>query len=491
MTENENSYKHILKAIGFFGSSQLIQILTGIIRTKVIAVVLGATGFGIISVLQNIVQIFTSTGILGFDTGSVRKIALIKNLNDSNQLARIVAITKSWFKGLAITASLFCLAFCYPISYLAFSSHDYALLIAFLFISVFFTILGRANYTILQATNNVEPMVKVSIFGNILSLAAAIPLYLIFGLQGIVPSLIITSIIQFFFAWKYADKLRIAKVTVARAESWNEGKDTLRFGIAVMVAAVANTLTMFLIRAFIIRRLGLDSAGLFQAVWTISNTYMLMVLNSMSADYFPRLSAVSEDKARMDKAINEQTFVVLNIITPVIVLIMVFGQQILRILYSSEFIEVEKLLNWQLLGTFLKVASWPMAFIMLAKGKGTHFVFSEISFFLVYFICVFVLFPYFGLDATGVGYLLAYVFYFVLIFLYAKTLFAYHWPSKNLQTFIVASVLIILAFGLGYITGMWKVAFGLIILALSIFWAYRNLREIIDFKSIMRKIRKR
>lgn len=137
LSEKENSYKHILRAIGFFGSSQLIQILTGIIRTKVIAVVLGAVGFGLISVLQNIIQLFTTTGLLGFDTGSVREIAVEKNSNDSNRLSTIVSVTKTWFVGLAITASFFCLVFCYPISVWTFSDESYALSIALLSIAVF------------------------------------------------------------------------------------------------------------------------------------------------------------------------------------------------------------------------------------------------------------------------------------------------------------------------------------------------------------------
>lgn len=483
MSERDNSYKHILKAVGLFGSSQAIQILTGIIRTKVIAVVLGAVGFGLISVLQNIIQIFTTSGVFGFDTGSVRRIAIEKD--NRERLAFIVSVTKKWFLWFAFLASSVCLIFCYPISLWAFDDSSYAIKIAFLSISVLFAILGKGYYSILQGTNRVSSMVKVSIFGNILSLALSIPLYLLFGINGIVPSLIIFSVLQFFFAWRYVSYMRIESVKVSLREAWHSGKKTLRLGIAIMISALVNTLTMFLLRVFIIDEIDIAAAGLFQAVWTISNTYMLLVLNSMSADYFPRLSAVSNDNSLVRKAIDEQTYVVINIITPIVIFVMIFGKQILNILYSSEFVMISDLLNLQLLGTFLKVASWPMAFILLAKGKRLHFIFSEISFFLVYFLLTYFLFPALGLNATGVGYLAAYIYYFIVIVLYAKNISNYHWNIDNLNLVSISSIFILAAFSVAYLSDLPKFIIGAILILISGYYSIMNLNKIIDVKAFI------
>ncbi len=489
MSERDNSYKHILKAVGLFGSSQVIQILTGIIRTKVIAVVLGAVGFGLISVLQNIIQIFTTSGVFGFDTGSVRRIAIEKD--NSNRLSFIASVTKKWFLWFAFLASSVCLIFCYPISLWAFDDSSYAIKIAFLSISVLFAILGKGYYSILQGTNRVSSMVKVSIFGNILSLALSIPLYLLFEINGIIPSLIIFSVLQFFFAWRYVSYMRIGLVKVSLREAWHSGKKTLRLGIAIMISSLANTLTMFLLRVFIIDEIDMAAAGLFQAVWTISNTYMLLVLNSMSADYFPRLSAVSNDNSLVRKAIDEQTYVVINIITPIVILVMIFGKQILNILYSSEFVMISDLLNLQLLGTFLKVASWPMAFILLAKGKRFHFIFSEISFFLVYFLLTYFLFPALGLNATGVGYLAAYIYYFIVIVLYAKNISNYHWNRDNLKLVSISSIFILVAFSVAYLSDLPKFIIGAILIIISGYYSIINLNKIIDVKAFINKLIRR
>ncbi len=489
MSERDNSYKHILKAVGLFGSSQVIQIITGIIRTKIIAVVLGAVGFGLISVLQNIVQIFITSGVFGFDTGSVRRIAIEKD--NRERFAFIVSVTKKWFLGFAFFAASVCLLFCYPISLWAFDDSSYAIKIAFLSLSVLFAILGKGYYTILQGSNRVNSMVKVSIFGNVLSLALSIPLYLIFGINGIVPSLIIFSFLQFFFAWRYVSSMQIESVKVSLREAWHSGKKTLRLGIAIMISALVNTLTMFLLRIFIIDEIDIAAAGLFQAVWTISNTYMLLVLNSMSADYFPRLSAVSNDDSLVRKAIDEQTYVVINIITPIVIFVMIFGKQILNILYSSEFVQISDLLNLQLLGTFLKVASWPMAFIILAKGKRFHYMFSEISFFVVYFLLTYFLFPTLGLNATGVGYLVAYIYYIIVIFLYAKNLSNYHWNAINIKLVFISATLILTAFAVAYLNDLPKFLIGVVILFISAYYSIMNLNKVIDVKALINKFLRR
>ena len=489
MSERDNSYKHILKAVGLFGSSQVIQILTGIIRTKVIAVVLGAVGFGLISVLQNIIQIFITSGVFGFDTGSVRRIAIDKD--NRERYVYIVSVTKKWFLGFAFLASSVCLIFCYPISLWAFDDSSYAVKIAVLSLSVLFAVLGKGYYTILQGSNKVSSMVKVSIFGNVLSLALSIPLYLLFGINGIVPSLIIFSFLQFFFAWRYVSSMRIESVKVSLRDAWHSGKKTLHFGIAIMISALANTLTMFLLRVYIIDEIDIAAAGLFQAVWTISNTYMLLVLNSMSADYYPRLSAVSNDNSLIRKAIDEQTYVVINIITPIVIFVMIFGKQILNILYSSEFVEISDLLNIQLLGTFLKVASWPMAFILLAKGKRLLFVVSEISFFLVYFLLTYFLFPAFGLNATGIGYLVAYIYYFILIALSAKNISNYIWNRDNLKLVSISSIFILAAFAVAYFNDLPKFIIGAILIFVSGYYSFMNLNKIIDVKALINRLIRR
>ena len=46
---SNNSYIHILKAMGLFGSVQGLNILMSLVRNKIVAVLLGTTGMGLIT----------------------------------------------------------------------------------------------------------------------------------------------------------------------------------------------------------------------------------------------------------------------------------------------------------------------------------------------------------------------------------------------------------------------------------------------------------
>ena len=53
MTNNDQSYRQILKATSLFGGVQVFSIIISVIRSKAIAVWLGPLGVGIIGLLTN------------------------------------------------------------------------------------------------------------------------------------------------------------------------------------------------------------------------------------------------------------------------------------------------------------------------------------------------------------------------------------------------------------------------------------------------------
>jgi O-antigen/teichoic acid export membrane protein len=59
-------------------------------------------------------------------------------------------------------------------------------------------------------------------------------------------------------------------------------------------------------------------------------------------------------------------------------LIFWFGNDIISLIYTSSFLETIFLLKWELTGTFLKLLSFTVSFIMIAKKLTTVFVLSEL-----------------------------------------------------------------------------------------------------------------
>lgn len=422
-----------------------MNIITGIIRSKCAAILIGVAGVGILSIFQSIIEIVRSISILGTDVGAIKEIAEAAKDGDENKIQKTVSVFKRWFDSAALVGALICIAFCLPISLFAFDNIDYALPIAVLSIGVFFLILSTGRSVIMQGLRKITNMSKADILGNLSWLVIIVPLYYFLGIKGIVPSLIANGVLLFLFGNYFYKKLNIKTIPISNYEAFRAIK-TLRTGLFIVISGVIATLSLFIIRSFISRNMGTDAAGLFQSAWAITNVYLGFLLKSLGSDYFPRLSSIADDRKEVSILVNEHTYIVQIIAAPLIIGLILLAPLILRILYSNDFTPATDLLQWQMLGTLLKILAWPTAFLLLAKGKGLFYFISEIVFFGTYLGASYILFPYYNLDAFGIGYLIAYAVYLPLIMIMGYRISAFQWNRENLIMVLLNAIMIGSAF---------------------------------------------
>ena len=89
---NLSNAKGILKSSSIIGGAQLFQIIFGVLRTKLIAVILGPTGVGLSGLFQSTIQLATSIFGVGISQSSVKSIAEIKPKN-IRELKSIISIS--------------------------------------------------------------------------------------------------------------------------------------------------------------------------------------------------------------------------------------------------------------------------------------------------------------------------------------------------------------------------------------------------------------
>ena len=88
----------------------------------------------------------------------------------------------------------------------------------------------------------------------------------------------------------------------------------------------------------------------------------------MGADFFPRLTAVAQDNSECNRLVNEQAEVGLLLAGPGVLGTLTFAPLVIQLFYSARFGPAVEILRWICLGMMLRVASWPMGYILLAKG---------------------------------------------------------------------------------------------------------------------------
>lgn len=484
MTKESKSYHQIIRSTGIFGGAQILNIAIGVLRNKIIAILLGTLGVGLISIYQSVLDLIKSLSSFGIETAGVREIA--SNTDDDLKTATSIAIIKKWSIIFATLGATLNLALCYPISIQFFGSNEYTIPIALLSICTFFTLLAAGEAVILQGLRKISYMVKSGLIWNTVGLIIAIPLYFVFKINGIIPVFILVSICMYVSAYYYRKKINIELPPISFKQLISKQSFILKLGLYIVIAAIISQYSNFLIKSIITQHLGINSVGLFQAAWTISNVYLMLVLKSMSADFYPRLSGLIKNNEENNKLINQQTYITLITVTPIIVFLILLSKPIISLLYTSDFDSTSTLLHWLLLGSFLKVISWPLGFVLLARGKGLLFFISELIYNLIFVSFVYFLIPVFGINTMGIAYLISYSFYLAIVYLFSYKLCQFHWSFENIKIKLISLIFILPMFWVGQYQPNWLWIVGIPTFIISVLFSIYKLNHIIRLKSLLK-----
>ncbi len=239
---------------------------------------------------------------------------------------------------------------------------------------------------------------------------------------------------------------KIGSLTVR--QTFQEGRTMLKLGFYTMLSGMVSTLTLVLMKRFILQAGDLEQVGLFQAVWSFSTIYLGALLSSMGADYYPKLCSLHPDKTAMNRFANEQILFVVLVATPLIVTVLWLAPPVLNLFFSSRFLDAAPLLRWQILGTGLKVLIWPIGFYLLAFERGSLFFTVELIWNALFYGLSSWWWPRFGLEATGLAFVAAYLLYCPLVYWIVRPLAAFRFTGKNRITGGIALGLTVLMFGL-------------------------------------------
>ena len=94
MTSNKSTQKQILKVTAFISGIQFFIILISIIRSKIISVLLGSFGIGIISLLTSSTSFISAITGFGLSTSAVKNISVESISPDKSRLVVIVKVIR-------------------------------------------------------------------------------------------------------------------------------------------------------------------------------------------------------------------------------------------------------------------------------------------------------------------------------------------------------------------------------------------------------------
>ena len=97
------------------------------------------------------------------------------------------------------------------------------------------------------------------------------------------------------------------------------------------------------------------------------------------------------------------------------------------------------MLRWQVLGVFLRVASWPMGYLLLARRRASLYFWTELSYNLVHVGLLWIGIRIWVLPGTGVAFFGLYVYYSVLMYFVTRRLSGFAWSAPNTRLALIAT----------------------------------------------------
>lgn len=407
------------------------------IKAKFVAILLGPEGAGIMGLLSStngIIGTFTSFGL---ETSSVKNVAAANASGNKSKVSLVVSVLNKLVWGTGLLGMLLVVLFASSLSEIAFGNKDYTIAFIWISVTLLFTQLSSGQLVVLRGLRKIHYMAKASVLGAIAGLLISVPLYYFFGLNGIVPSIIMVSMANLAFSWHFRRKVKLYPSKITRAEAIHEGKDMLKLGFALSLTGIFQSLRLWGLKIFISNIGGIAQVGLYNAGLTIINTYTGMVFTAMGKDYFPRLAEVSHDEKKACVLVNQQAEISLLILSPLLLILISFSNYVISLLLSQEFIAVSQMVQFAALGVYFRAVSWAIAVMFVAKGDTKLFFLNEFVAGLVSFLSYLLCYYLWKLDGVGVAYLFVYVYYTCQVYIITKAKYNFVFTKELIRLFIV------------------------------------------------------
>lgn len=385
---------NLVKTSFYTSISTAVTFITGFVTTKVVAVKIGPEGMAYYGQFVNTTSILTMLGTGAITTGVVKYLAEYSGNKQEQQklisTSFVIVIVSS------LVISLFTMACSTVLSTAAFKTKEFWIVYLAYGFCLTAVSMNAVFTSILNGLKFIKRLTIINIIASIVGMTSLVVLAYTLDLTGVLINISVVGLIMMsiniimFKKWGVEWKFRFNQFDKSVL------KKLLGFSLMAIVSGTVTPLMQILVRTKIIDTLSLQEAGYWQAVTRISDYYLSFISSVLVVYYMPRLSEL-----RSPKEIRKEILYGYKMILPVVAVLSLtiwfLKDFIIHILFTPDFIGMRKLFIFQLIGDFLKIGSWLLAFLMLAKAMTKTFIVTEIL-----FAAGFVIFSYLFVNKYGV-----------------------------------------------------------------------------------------
>ena len=403
----------------------LIRMVFSLASQKVLAIVIGAEGLALVGNFRNVINFLEQFSIFGAFNGLVKYISEHKNNKD--ELSKISS-TAFVFTCIASIISFIVLFFgANQLNDFIFGSESQ---LGFLFKILAFMIpfLGISGILngFLNGHSDYKIYARANIFTVILSTVLIIWLTLSHNLKGSLVAISFVPIIQFLglilFSYKkyhtYFKNITFGLIYKNKLLCYSV--------MSLVIVLLANWVDV-VVRNLIKDTISGNDAGYWTAMTSISKTYM-----QFSATIFPLYILPRYSKMTSSFEFRKEVGHIFKLLLPIfafgMLLIFIFKNLVIQILYTDDFMPMSNLFIWQLLGDLTKLAALIISYKFLAKKQFVYFISIEVLSVVLFYVFSKYFIVNFGTEGIVIANFVRYVVYFFV----ALFILRHHFFGKEL-----------------------------------------------------------
>ena len=486
-----NTYGQILKSSVLIGGSSVIGIFSRIIRVKFVAYLLGPAGVGLFGVYNSVALLAENIAGLGVSSSGIRQIAAAKSTGDMERVALADAVLQRTSLVLGLIGAVALALLARPISIVTFGDADHTRAILYLSIGVFLQLIAWGELALVEGLRRIADVAKASVIATVIGTLLGVPLVYWFGQDGVVPSLVLLNFLALATAWWYSRKVGLPKPHIKPAQVFEEVSELLKLGSIFMMGWMLQSAVAYLARTLILRRSGLDAAGLYQSAWAMGGLYAGLIIQSMAADFYPRLTSAAKDNALTNRLVNEQARLGMLIAGPGVLITVTFTPLVMTLFYTAKFTAAVDVMRWISVGTLLQVVTWPMGYILVAKNQRVLYFWSELCGAIFYATACWVFISKWGLNGAGIAFFAYCAFHGLFNYPIIRHLSHFRWSRENLRegTTFLALIAAVCA-GFRFLPWLAATGLGAVVAAASCIYAVHTIVRLLPWDRVPKQLQR-
>lgn len=365
----------VYKALAIFSGTQSVGILCSVIRTKIVALWIGAVGVGIFGILNAAIEMIASLTQLNLRSTAVRELA---SERDGSQNRRIIEIvTGRWALVLGLIGMILMAVFSPLLADISLGDRSLWWMFAILSPVMLMGSVTNGRQAVMQADGNLKAIAGSALWSAVVALIISVPMLWYMRLDGIVPVIIIYSATTLVATVAYSRRKQMKTQVITSAYTLEIGKRLLRLGFFMTLSGFLTWGSTWAFMSWLRSYAGDEVAGFYQAGNTILIRYAGILFSAIGMEYYPRIAAVAHDRRRLGVYVGHEILILLKIALPLALLFLIVAPWIVRLLYTEEFGMIVPYISIGTIGLIARVGAWCISFMIIVRSDGLLFMLTE------------------------------------------------------------------------------------------------------------------